>query len=88
MSKRYFKLGLFSFAMAYSLLGFTNPCMTIAEVCMQKGYYKGGHGVGKGLVEDCVLPVASHQKTLANTHFDNRVLQECKTMIEQRMRPQ
>jgi hypothetical protein len=65
-----------------------NPCMPIAEACMEAGYYKGGNKVGKGLVENCVMPVAAGTKTLPNTNFSSTVLQQCHATIATRMNSQ
>lgn len=61
-----------------------NPCMPIAQACMQQGYYKGGASSGKGLIEDCVKPVVAKAKTLPNTTFTDDTLQQCATAIAQK----
>lgn len=65
-----------------------NPCMPIAQACMQEGYVKGGNQTGKGLIEDCVKPVVEHQKTLPNSSFSDDQLSQCKSMMEQKMQQQ
>ena len=71
-----------------SLYGWAaNPCMPIAKACMQKGYYKGGNKVGKGLIENCVMPIVNHQKTLGNVTFADDVLNQCHTMLQEKMSP-
>ena len=62
-----------------------NPCMPIAKACMQYGYYKGGNKVGKGLVENCVMPIVAHQKTLGKVTFTDDVLNQCHTMLQEKM---
>ncbi len=57
------------------------PCKAIAEACMQAGYYKNGKNVGKGLIVDCLVPVASGKKVLPNTNFSDEVLTQCKTKL-------
>lgn len=63
-----------------------NPCMPIAQACMKEGYYKGGEKTGKGLINDCVQPVVSKQKTLANVSFSDADLQACKTTLAEKMK--
>lgn len=73
-----------------SLLGLSlvswadNPCMPIAQACMQQGYYKGGSSSGKGLIEDCVKPIVAKTKTLANTNFTDETLQQCAATMAQK----
>lgn len=62
-----------------------NPCAPIAQACMSAGYYKGGNKVGKGLIENCVMPVSAKTKTLANTNFSDETLKQCQTTIAARM---
>lgn len=68
---------------AYSWAG---ACMPIAQACMKMGYYKGGEKSGKGLVKDCVMPVAMGSKVLPGTNFNPSQLQQCKTTIAQKMK--
>ena len=63
-----------------------NPCMPIAKACMGEGYYRGGNTVGKGLVENCVMPIVMHNKTIPNTDFSDAVLSACKSTIMQQMK--
>ncbi len=65
-----------------------NPCMPIAQACMQEGYVKGENQTGKGLIEDCVKPVVEHQKTLAKSSFTDDQLNQCKSIMEQKMQQQ
>jgi hypothetical protein len=62
-----------------------NPCAPIAQACMAAGYYKGGNTVGKGLIENCVMPVSAKTKTLANTNFSDEALKQCQATIAARM---
>ena len=62
-----------------------NPCMSIAQACMKEGYYKGGNTEGKGLIEDCVMPVVSKSKTLPNTAFTDSELASCGAMLKKKM---
>lgn len=62
-----------------------NPCMPIAKACMDNGYYKGGNKVGKGLVENCVMPMVTHQKTLGNVTFSDDVLNQCHALLQQKL---
>jgi len=64
----------------------TNPCVPIAEACMQAGYYKDGHKVGKGLVQNCIMPVVAHNKTLPQANFSEEVLTQCKAMLVEKIR--
>ena len=89
MKKHLPKLSLCVFALSVSFAGWAgNPCMPIAQACMKEGYYKGGDKVGKGLVQDCVMPVVSKQKTLENKTFSDEVLQQCNTTLEKKMQKQ
>jgi hypothetical protein len=63
-------------------------CMPIAEACMKAGYYKGGDTQGKGLVKDCVEPIANNEKTLPDTTFTSDQLEECKETIAEKMKSQ
>ncbi len=81
--KRLLIISTFIFLILNSLQVFAaNPCKPIAEACMQLGFYKGGNTVGKGLVENCVLPVVNGQKTLNNGNFSAETMQQCKTMLQ------
>lgn len=89
MKNRKSKCGIVLLGLSVSFLSWAaNPCMPIAEVCMQQGYYKGGHDKGQGLVEDCVMPVIKGTKVIANTNFDPQVLQQCKVLLLERMSKQ
>ena len=81
------KLGFFIIAMCTTLYSWAdNPCMPIAEACTHAGYYKGGNTVGKGLIENCVMPVVAHKKTLPNTTFSDTTLQQCGVEITGKMK--
>lgn len=83
------KIGFVILAISFSITGWAaNPCMPIAQACMKEGYYKGGQNVGKGLIEDCVQPVVTKQKTLANGSFSDDVLQQCGAMLAKKMKSQ
>ena len=87
MNKLNFKLGIFTLVMCTTLCGWaTNPCMPIAEACKHEGFYKGGNMVGKGLIENCVMPVVAHKKTLPNTTFSDTTLQQCGVEITGKMK--
>jgi hypothetical protein len=80
------RLGVFALAMGISIYGWTaNPCRPIAQACMQLGYYKGGAKVGKGLIENCVIPVVNNNKVLSNASFTPSVLQQCNALITAKM---
>lgn len=84
------KIGLIagSFILGMGLTSFCwaeNPCKPIAEACKQAGYYKGGKNVGKGVLENCVMPIVAHTKTLANVTFTDDVLQQCSLKIKEKM---
>lgn len=72
-------------SMTLALPVFANSCMPIAQACMKQGYYKGGHDSGKGLVEDCVMPVVKKTKTLPDEQFSDDVLQQCEATIQEKM---
>ena len=81
------KIGVFVLAIGVTLSGWAaaNPCMPIAKACMQLGYYKGGKNVGKGLVENCVIPVVNNNKTLPNANFSQSDLQQCNAYVQAKM---
>lgn len=86
MSKVFSILGIFILAMSVTLACWAaNPCRPIAKACMAQGYYKGGNKVGKGLIENCVMPVATKEKTLPNATFSDAVLQQCKMLLMEKM---
>ena len=68
-----------------SFTSFANPCEPIAKACKEAGFYKGGNKVGKGLVENCVMPIVNHQNILDKVTFPSKVLQDCKTVIMNKM---
>ncbi|STY29223.1 Uncharacterised protein [Legionella wadsworthii] len=88
MNRLPLKIGLASVCMSVSLYGWTmgGPCKAIAMSCMQNGYFKGGENKGKGLVKDCVLPVAMGKKQLPNTNFSPDQLEQCKTKLAEKMK--
>lgn len=74
-------------ALSVSLPSFSaSPCKSIAAACKKEGYYKGGDKKGKGLIKDCVMPVAAGEKTLPNTTFSADVMQQCKATVEHQMK--
>ncbi len=82
MTKLRSKTGLAVLMIGVSLSSWAgNPCMPIAQACMKLGYYKGGHNSGKGLIQDCVQPVATKSKTLPNTDFTDDMLQQCAAAV-------
>ncbi|WP_133127766.1 hypothetical protein [Legionella nagasakiensis] len=86
MNKLYSKLSILILTMGVSTYGWTDePCKPIAQACAQEGYYIGGNKVGKGLVEDCIKPVISGEKTLAGTNFSDTQIQQCKMLLEKKM---
>ena len=87
MNKIHSVVSAFILAMGVSVCGWAaNPCMPIAQACMQEGYYKGGKNVGKGLVENCVMPVVAHTKTLAHATFSDAVLEQCSVKLQEKMK--
>ncbi|AHE66914.1 hypothetical protein Loa_01361 [Legionella oakridgensis ATCC 33761 = DSM 21215] len=70
MNKLHLKLCVLMAAMGISLPGWAEdtPCKSLAEACVQEGYYIGGNKVGKGLVEDCVMPIINHKKRYPMLH--------------------
>ena len=63
-----------------------NSCMPLAVACKQAGFYKGGNKVGKGLIVNCVMPIAMGNKTLPGTNFSDADKSACKTEIMQKMK--
>jgi hypothetical protein len=63
-----------------------HPCKPIARACAKAGYYQGGNKVGKGLFENCVMPVAMGNKTLHNASFSHKTLKNCKSKIISEMK--
>ncbi|KTC90224.1 hypothetical protein OQJ18_04925 [Fluoribacter dumoffii] len=86
MNKLFAKIGVFSLLMSAALYSWAGPCKAIALSCMQNGYYKGGEKAGKGLIKDCVLPVAMGNKKLPNTNFSPEQLQQCKMKVAEKMK--
>ena len=66
----------------------TNPCMPIAMSCMKLGYYKGGENTGKGLIQDCVMPVVAKTKILSGSSFSDTVLNACNADLMEKMKEQ
>ena len=85
MKKIYLILIAFVLATISCSIFAANPCKPIAEACMKDGYYRGGEAQGKGLVKDCVMPVASGEKSLSGMNFDAATLQACKTTVMEKM---
>ena len=89
MKKVYLPLSTLIVLMSATLPSFAaNPCLPIANACKQAGYYRGGNTVGKGLIENCVRPIANQRMTLKNVTFPATVLQNCKMTILQKMKTQ
>ncbi|WP_392537268.1 hypothetical protein [Legionella sp. 227] len=86
MNKFIAKLGILSLLMSVTFFGWAGSCKAIAISCMQNGYYKGGEKAGKGLIKDCVLPVAMGNKRLPNTNFSPEQLQKCKTKLAEKLK--
>ncbi|ETO93418.1 hypothetical protein [Legionella oakridgensis] len=87
MNKLHLKLCVLMAAMGISLPGWAEdtPCKSLAEACVQEGYYIGGNKVGKGLVEDCVMPIINHKKTIPNVTFSEDQLQQCKAELDKKL---
>ena len=76
----------FVLSMGDSLCGWAaNPCMPIAKACMQAGYYKEGNTEGKGLIENCVMPIVAHKNPLKNVTFGDDVLKQCGVTLKEKM---
>lgn len=89
MNKLYSIMGVSMLTLGLTTPSFAdNPCMPIAQACMQEGYYKGGHDSGKGLIEDCVMPVVKKEKTVGTNQFSDEVLKQCENTIQQKMKEQ
>lgn len=86
MNKIISKIAVSAVLFSVSIYGWAGPCMPIARMCKQMGYYKGGEKMGKGLVKDCVMPVAMGKKTLANANFTPDQLQQCKAKIMEKIK--
>lgn len=90
MNKLLAKISIFSLLMTASIYGwahqdkcsYKHSCKSIVMACKQNGYYKGGDKKGKGLMKDCVVPVAKGNKQLPNTHFSKSQLHHCKKKLE------
>ncbi len=85
MNKLYAVLGMTVSSLIIATPSFANSCMPIAQACMKQGYYKGGHDTGKGLIEDCVMPVVRKEKTLPNESFTDEALSQCDATIQKKM---
>lgn len=86
MNSLFSKISIFTLLISISIFSWAGPCMPIAKACMQNGYHKGGEKDHKGLIKDCVMPVAMGSKTLPNTNFSQNQLQECKMTIAQKIK--
>lgn len=86
MNKVLTKISVFTLLMSVSIYGWAGACMPIARACMQNGYHKGGEKEHKGLVKDCVMPVAMGSKMLPNASFSDSQRQECKASIAQKIK--
>lgn len=86
MNKLISKVSMFTLLISVSVYGWAGACMPIARACMQNGYHKGGEKEHKGLIKDCVMPIAMGSKTLPNTNFSENQRQECKATIAQKIK--
>lgn len=86
MKKIVANISVFTLLISVSAYGWAGACMPIARACMQNGYHKGGEKEHKGLVKDCVMPVAMGSKTLPNTNFSDSQRQQCKETIAQKLK--
>lgn len=86
MNSFFSKISIFTLLISMSIFSWAGACMPIAKACMQNGYHKGGEKDHKGLIKDCVMPVAMGSKTLPNTNFSQNQLQECKMTIAQKIK--
>lgn len=64
---------------------FAGPCSEIAKACSAAGYYKGGNTVGKGLILDCILPIAEGSKSLPGKSFNASSKSQCAALIHEKM---
>jgi len=39
-----------------------HPCAKISNACTKAGYYQGGADKGKGIAENCVIPILSGEQ--------------------------
>ena len=88
MNNLWLKAGIvfgLSSAVVVSSWAFGGPCMPIVKACKEAGFVKGGHKTGKGLFENCVLPVVAGKKILPNASFAPAQLQQCGAIIKQKM---
>lgn len=86
MNKLIFKISMCALLFSVSVYGWAGACMPIARACMQNGYHKGGEKEHKGLVKDCVMPIAMGSKTLPNSNFSENQRKECKAIIAQKIK--
>lgn len=86
MNKLISKIGMISLLASVSVYGWAGACMPIAKACMKNGYYKGGEKEHRGLIKDCVMPVAMGSKTLPNANFSENQRQGCKATIAQKIK--
>lgn len=86
MNSLFSRISIFTLLITISVFSWAGACMPIAKACMQNGYHKGGETEHKGLIKDCVMPVAMGSKTLPNTNFSQNQLQECKATIAQKVK--
>ena len=69
-----------------NLIGATAPCSTIYKACQNAGFYLGGGDVGKGLVYNCMMPIAAQEKRLPNTNFDKLTLSMCQVWLHDKFK--
>lgn len=79
-------VGILALTIGVTMSGWAaRPCAPIAQACKQAGYYKGGMKEGKGLIENCIVPITNGNMTLPNTSFSADLLQSCKATIAAKM---
>ena len=58
-----------------------HPCKPLEAACKAAGFYQGGSGSGKGLLKDCIEPLADG-KSVASIKVEQSDAAACKAKID------
>ncbi|MBV8803212.1 MAG: hypothetical protein JO131_09700 [Gammaproteobacteria bacterium] len=71
---------IFSFS-SFLYADASHPCKPLEEACKAAGFYKGGSDSGKGLLKDCIAPLADG-KSVAGIKIEQADAAACKAKID------